>query len=505
MLGIILAILYAAFFFFLIRRLNFFKTDSILQKFLSFVFILKLLAGTFLWWIYTHIYSDRLTADIFKYFDDGKVMYDALWVHPLDYFKMLFGIPDASLEHYYRVDMAHWVRPFNQGLYDENRTLIRFNALVFLFSFGSYHVHTVFMCFLSTAGLTGIYKTFLPSLPDKKKELFVIVFLIPSVLFWGSGVLKEGLILFAMGMLIYQWHKLISEKFSPGRIIFVLLFTALLSITKIYMLLILLPACIAYTWVIKTKYKNPGLKFFVVLAVYFSMGMLLANLPFMLMEKQRHTINIARGGSYLGIEELDKFVCIKPEIPHRIIRIKDKPGYCKIAPGVPYTAWYLKTPLDTILVEHSSDTATYWIYFDQSAAGSAIKIPELDGTLLSMMINAPLAFFNTAFRPHIFESRNPLMLISGAENLLLALFIIFCLLFGKTERRNIELLYFCLCSAVLLFVLIGLTTPILGSAVRYKIPALPFFLLTFLLLLDKEKLLRKFPALKKLIGTANNH
>jgi hypothetical protein len=53
---------------------------------------------------------------------------------------------------------------------------------------------------------------------------------------------------------------------------------------------------------------------------------------------------------------------------------------------------------------------------------------------------------------------------------------------------------------LLLFVLIGLTTPILGAMVRYKIPGLPFLLIVFLLMLDKEKLLNKFPGLKKIIG-----
>jgi hypothetical protein len=494
MFGIILACGYAVIFLFLIGRWNFFRTEGISGKAIQLVFILKLIAGTFLWWIYTHIYPDRLSADIFKYFDDGKIMYDALFVKPLDYFKMLFGIQDASLMHYYLEDMRHWVRPFNQGLYDENRTLIRFNALICLFSFGNYHVHTVFMCFLSLVGLNGIYKTFLPYLWNKKKELFAIVFLLPSVLFWGSGVLKEGLILFAMGMFIYHWHKLISEKFSLVRIIFVLLFAGLLSITKIYVLAILFPACIAYTWLVKTKYKFPEIKFLVVLIVYILGGIFLLgiDIPFMLMEKQRQTINIARGGSYLGDEKSERFVYIGPEIQNRIIRLKDKPGYCKIVPGVSYISWNLKTHLDTLYVKHSSDTNTYWIYYDQSAAGSAIEIPVLDGTFFSIIKNSPVAFFNTAFRPHIFEIKNPLMFLSGIENFFVLLFILLYIFFFRIERKNIGLIYFCATIVILLFVLIGLTTPILGAVVRYKIPALPFFLMLFLLVLDKKKLLRKF-------------
>ena len=50
-------------------------------------------------------------------------------------------------------------------------------------------------------------------------------------------------------------------------------------------------------------------------------------------------------------------------------------------------------------------------------------------------------------------------------------------------------MYFCACFVILLFTLIGLTTPILGAAVRYKIPAIPFLVIAFLFILDKQKLI----------------
>src|ERR1051325_10007773 len=299
--GIILAIAYAAFFIFFILKHRFFHSEVISKKFIAFVFILKVFCGTALWFIYTHFYTDRSTADIFKYFDDGKIIYGALFSHPLDYFRMLFGIPGDSLEQYY-AQMGHWSRSFNLGLYNESRTLIRFNALVDIFSFGNYHVHTVFICFLSTAGLMGIYKTFSSFLLNKRKELFAVIFLLPSVLFWGSGVLKEGLILFSLGLSIYNFHKLLSEGFSARRPLLLILFLFLLAISKIYTLAILLPALIAHFWVVKTNFRFPEIKYLIVLVIYFSIGLVLPkyHFPFMLMEKQRQALYMAQGGSYLG-------------------------------------------------------------------------------------------------------------------------------------------------------------------------------------------------------------
>jgi len=89
-----------------------------------------ILFGVALWWIYTYYYPDRSTADIFKYFDDSKVMYDALWKHPADYFKMLFAIgnDNAYFDSNYYSHMNYWYREFDNKIYNDSHTIIRFNA-----------------------------------------------------------------------------------------------------------------------------------------------------------------------------------------------------------------------------------------------------------------------------------------------------------------------------------------------------------------------------------------
>ena len=276
MLGIILAIIYTSFFIFLIRRLTFFNIDGISRNALIAAFIAKIFFGFIFWAVYSYYYREH--ADAFLYFADGKAIYAALFERPLDYIKILLGSDDPSLFRYIQ-NTGHWDRTFNQGLYNDTRTVIRFNAIADIFSFGNYHVHTVFMCFLSFMGLTGIYKTFQPYLSDKKTELFAILFFLPSVLFWGSAVLKEGLIFFSMGMLLYHYQKLLSEKFSITRIIFILFFAGLLSITKIYMLLFLIPVLIAHTWIFKTGSRNPGIKYLIVFASLIAIGSFVFRTP----------------------------------------------------------------------------------------------------------------------------------------------------------------------------------------------------------------------------------
>ncbi len=508
MIGIVLAIIYASIFIFLIRRLSFFQIEGISRNALSTAFIVKIIFGMLFWAVYRYYSRYQHYADAFLYFDDGKAIYQALFESPLDYLKILLGSDDPALRHYI-VHTGQWDRMFNQGLYNETRTVIRFNAIADVFSFGNYHVHTVFMCFLSFFGLTGIYKTFTIYLADKKKELFIAVFFLPSVLFWGSGVLKEGLILWTMGMLLYHFHKLITEKYSFYHMAMILVFTWLLAITKIYLLLMLIPAFIAQVWVVKTRLsgrqagnRKPVIKYLIVFALFLSAAMFQKkfDIPFMLMEKQRQSIYMSSGGSYLGIPEKNKFIYISPVRKNRIIPVPGKPGYCRIVQGVPYVSWYYENFTDSAYVLHSADTTAYWVYYNLEQAGSKIDIPFLYPSWSSIFKNTPVAFLTTAFRPHLLEIRNPLMLMSGIENFVILILIFLCIFFFSKKIKNTDWICFCISITLQLFVLIGLTTPILGAVVRYKIPALPFLLIAFLLILDKEKLLKKFPFLKKFIA-----
>ena len=501
MTGILLAVLYAAFFIFLIKRVSFFQDSDIYKNAFVVVFLVKIFFGIIFWMVYTLHTPYQQRADALLYFDDGNAIYQAFFENPVAYFKILFGFEDASL-NYYLDNAGHWNMAYHQGLFNENRSIIRFNALVDIFSFGNYHVHTIFMCFLSLMGLTGLYKAFEPSFKDKKKELFLVIFFLPSVLFWGSGVLKEGLTICFSGMLIYHWFKLSVEVVSSKRIALIILFAGLLFFTKLYLLVILLPALIAHLLIAKTHYKYATLKYAAVFFLGGGLAILIAgkNIPLSLKDKQKQGVQLASGGSFLGIPEEKKFVYISSKIKSRIVPIPNKPGYCKIEKGVPYITWLRTTLVDSTYVLHSVDTATYWIYYDIKEAGSHINITLLSPTYTSIFKNAPEAFFNTAFRPHFGDAKNLLMVMSSAENFIIVCIMVLCILFSSKKNLNYPLLYFCFSIVVLLFILIGLTIPILGGVVRYKSPVLPFFLIPFLLLLSKEKLFMKLPFLKKILG-----
>ena len=246
-MGIILTILYFSIFCFVILKSNFFNDDELSKKWFLSAFALKFLFSIILTLIYTYYYTDRSTSDIYKYFDDSKIMFDALKTKPLDYIKMMCGFDNDSAyfdEHYYR-KMIFWYRAFNSNLFSDSHIIIRFNAFIHLFSFGHFYVHNVFINFISLLGLTALFKFFKPFFKNNSKVLFYAIFFIPSVLFWGSGLLKEGLILFGLGVLLLT----IQQGFIKFKWYHILLFIVsivILLYTKLYVLAALSTPMLAY-------------------------------------------------------------------------------------------------------------------------------------------------------------------------------------------------------------------------------------------------------------------
>lgn len=438
----LLTLTYTFLFIYIIYKMDFFEVEGLSKKNISALFILKIIAGLALWAIYTFYYTDRSTADIYKYFDDSKILSDALWTNPSDYFKLISGIGNKTpaFDHYYS-EMHYWARKIDSNIYNDSHTIIRFNALVRLFSFGYYNVHTVVICFLSLTGLTAIYKTFIPHLRDKQRELILAVFLLPSVLFWGSGVLKEGLIFFALGLLIYYSNKLFSLK----AILICLAVAFLLAFSKFYVWLAIIPGLVFIVWINKTNTKYLLLKFILIIGLIGAIGL-----------------------------NIDSFTSVQ----NPLVTLSQK-----------------QYEFNQLAFGNLTDANNKPI----PVAGSIIKINTLEPTLSSFIRNAPEALKNTLLRPYITELRSPLMLMAGLETLFILVIILFCLIFIKNIRTiQWEYFIFCMSFVIIQFLIIGETTPILGAVGRYKTIALPFLVIAFLFILDKQKANARLPLYRKI-------
>jgi hypothetical protein len=478
---------YIILFIVLIYVLPFFKENTIHRGAVSVVFAIKIAAGFFLTWIYTSYYPERQAADIFKYFDDSKIIYSAVENHKyLDYFKMLTGIVNDNVyfdETYYN-KMNHWYRMYDFN-YNDNHTIIRFNAFVMLFSFGNFNVHTVFMCFTALLGLTAMYKAFVGYFKGKENLLFLALFLIPSVVFWGSGVLKEGILLFALGFLFYSFVNVFINRKSIVLNLILLLFSVfLIMINKNYLLFAVLPALLCFYVAEKFNIKR--------VFVFFSTAYVLGCVAILIFSpdilqtlalKQRDFIAVAKGGAYM--QNREHMIRIAPD--KKIFLDTLTPKTFRIKQGSAYLCWKNGSPSDTIYVTNSKDTATFNLLWDLPEAGSTINVAKLEPGFFSLLKTIPSALYNSLCKPGLFSARSILEKMAAAENIFALLFLIACIWFRKKEfNKNLLALCVFICLAILL--LIGYTTPIAGAIMRYKVPVMPFLLMCGIIVLDEKRL-----------------
>ena len=340
----------------------------------------------------------------------------------MDYFKMLSGI-GCNSERFnteYFNQMNNWFRPYDDGLFNDNRLIIRINAFIRVFSFGSYHVHSIFFNFLSFIGLFELGK-FLMKFNFSNSKIFIALFLVPSFVFWTSGILKETILVSIVGLFLNQLYNATNGKFKPLALIAVFLCFFLLAILKIYVLVSLFP------------------------------------LVFYLLTKRlqwRFTQNMLFPTSL----SLVLFMSVSLFSDHL-------------------------NPIE-IIVNKQHNFIELAEFLD---ARSKIDIQYLNGHWDNMLAASPSAFFNTLLRPFPWDLNSIMIVLPFLENvffLILVSIAIYHLKLPHQRTLNKKVLFQMLMVIVFLFVIIGLTTPVIGAIVRYKVPALPFL---YLIVLDQIK------------------
>ena len=123
---------------------------------------------------------------------------------------------------------------------------------------------------------------------------------------------------------------------------------------------------------------------------------------------------------------------------------------------------------------------------------------EFDGSTGSLAKMAPAAIVATLFRPFIWESKKLSTLLSSLESLALMIFTLYVLKkvgvmrFFKTIIKSPIVLY-CFFYSLLFALFVGATTLNFGTLVRYKIPGIPFYLISLFFILEFNKKIKKGP------------
>ncbi|MCQ2376370.1 MAG: hypothetical protein MJ069_10805 [Salinivirgaceae bacterium] len=420
----LLFVIYTALLILLVRKWSFFDTPKVGRNVLTAILLAKVACSFAFTYIYTYYYANN-TSDLFNYLADGKVIHDVAFQHPLDFLSIMTGI-GASQPHLmqYYDTCNFWLASIDFGIPHDTHIVIRANAIIHFISMGNVHIHNLLLGFFAFIGQWAICKTIHKYLPHAKMLTVLTVFCLPSVIFWTSTAIKESLLIGFFGLFIYQFDQLICNAKKLPHMLWLVVLSFMLMQSKFYVLMAALPAFASYAWIKKVKHGQPITQFVIAHLFLFALVLIMAK-----------------------VTSLDFFDIISQK-QHAFINMVE----------------------------------------EQGNVGSRIDIPLLDGTILSMICNAPQAFLNTLFRPSVFEVSGLTMLMAAAENILLLLLMLMGLSMIKKSNFGRVEVWTWLSFVVILYVLVGLTTPVLGALVRYKIPALPFIGIVIMLLADEKKL-----------------
>jgi hypothetical protein len=369
------------------------------------------------------LYHTLYGGDTNNYFDQTGVIYHAFGDSFAAGWELVTTPGDVTPAISKYVSQMMW---FGRG--SNEYFVVRVAAVFALFSFYTYTVIAVMFATVTFTGMWAMYMTFAKIRPQAYKELAIAVFFLPSVFFWGSGLLKDSLCMGALGWLFYAFYRGAIERRNILRC--ALLGASAMGVIyamKIYILLAFLPPALLWVFNESTRdIRNTAVRW-LVKPLFLGVGGLLA--------------------------------------AYAIVQL---------------SAADARFNLDNISAQ-SKLTADYLQQVSKSEQGSGYNIGVQDGSIGSMVKLAPQAVVVSLFRPFLWEARNPTMGLSALEAtyfLFLTLRIFWRVGFFKTLSAisTVPVLTLCFVFSLIFAISVGISSGNFGTLVRYKIPLMPFYL-----------------------------
>ena len=407
-------------------------SDNSTAKYFISAISLKIFGAIAIGLIYHYFYQ---YGDTLRYHFFSQEIHEQLWTNPLFGLKILFSRFDTNdYKIAYHLNDNYFFKRGNDGF-----LMLKICGILGLLNMHSYYSIAVLFGFISFFGIWALFNVFYKLYPSLHKELFITFFCVPSVIFWGSGILKDTVTFSSLGWLTYGLYQVfINKKISIKSILIIGLSIYILTILKIYIILCFIPGMLL--WISNdyiNRIKSPLIRY-AVTPMIVTLFMILA---YVLVQ------NVSLYDSRYSLENLE---------------------------------------------ETMSVTAS-WITYTSGESGSAYTLGnDFDLSLSGVIKKLPAGINVTLFRPYLWEVKNAVMLFASLESLILLILTIYVLLkvgIMKTVRIifNNAVTKFLLFFSLSFAFAVGISTYNFGSLVRYKIPCIPFYIAMLFIVLHYSK------------------
>lgn len=380
---------------------------------------IKLLGGIGFAVIYYYYYQN---GDTFSYYESALTMKNLMFQSFPDWLSNEFG--SANVENYSKFSaLTGYPLPY---IYYDPQTFMVIKVItpIMVPAFGGYLISTLILSWLSYSGLWRLFLIFSSYYPHLKKYFFISILCFPSVIFWGSGILKDTITLSCSCWLVYCIYNVFILKKRILKYLFLMIpFFIVILFIKPYIIMALLPGSLMWIFSQRIYRIRNGLVRFLIVPFIFVVCFI---------------------GGYTLLKSLGS--------------VMGKFSLDKISTTAKVTEQDLKQD-----------------YY----GGHSFDIGDFDNTPTGYIKVFPKAFVAGAYRPFLWEAGNVVMMLSGLENMYL-LYLTF-LMFKRTGVTNIfkrllkePLLFFAFSFSVFFAFAVGLTTANFGALVRFKVAYLPY-------------------------------
>ncbi len=171
-----------------IFRFNIYHTTAIV--------FFKIFMGCFYGWLFLHYYSGD---DTWNYFNESKDQTSLLMRHPLQFLREFSPVYSLQVTGYRGWDaLVFYINHFERWF------IIKGLAVLNLLSGKNYYIDVLWFEFLTIPGPLLLFKLLARQFPLRVGMNFILIFFIPSITFWCSGIRAEALILLFTVLMIYN-------------------------------------------------------------------------------------------------------------------------------------------------------------------------------------------------------------------------------------------------------------------------------------------------------------
>ena len=367
-------------------------------------------------------------GDTVNYYTTSKAISNLAFKDVSMFFDILFG-SNSKENHSFFDDSTGF------PIYWADKTALfvskLFVPLQFL-AFQSFIVMAILLSWICYSGIWRLFLLFNEHFPQLEKQFAIAFLFIPSVIFWGSGLLKDSITISAVGWYTCFFYKVFIQKKYSFRGMFCILISSYLLISiKPYIFFALLPGSLIWLSNERLSKVHSRLLRALVAPVFIFVGV---GVSFFLLSQM---------GDSLGLYAIDKV-------------------------------------MERAVVVNLDQKQEYY-------GGSSFDIGEFSADPMSMLSKGHLAIAATLFRPYLWDVRNVVMLMSALENTYILLLTLFLLIrlkffgFFNLIGRN-PMLLFAVLFALFFAFSVGIATSNFGSLVRLKIPCIPFYVASLFVL-----------------------